>query len=246
LFFLDYLAAGKIEAGVAAQIVSGMARGCLTNGCALIGGETAEMPGMYADGEYDIAGTIVGIVEKKRILNGSRVKAGDILLSLPSTGLHTNGYSLARKLLFDVGKLTLDSLLPGTQSVLADVLLQVHRSYLKSIALLMKKDLLSAAAHITGGGITDNLPRALPKGLAATIETKSWRVPQLFDILKSLGDVPDADWRRTFNLGAGMILVIPKKKSDAAQRTLRRAGETPWIIGEVVLQKRGGTRVKYV
>ncbi len=139
LFFLDYLAAGKIEAGVAAQIVSGMARGCLANGCALIGGETAEMPGMYADGEYDIAGTIVGIVEKKRILNGSKVRAGDMLLALGSTGLHTNGYSLARNLLLDVGKLTLTSLLPGTGEVLADVLLKVHRSYLKPIALLAMK-----------------------------------------------------------------------------------------------------------
>jgi phosphoribosylformylglycinamidine cyclo-ligase len=246
LFFLDYLAAGKIEAGLAAQIVSGMARGCLANGCALIGGETAEMPGMYSDGEYDIAGTIVGIVEKKRILNGSRVRAGDILLALPSTGLHTNGYSLARKLLFDVGKLTLGSLLPGTGAVLADELLKVHRSYLKAIALLLKKELLRAAAHITGGGITDNLPRALPKGLAATIDTKSWVVPPLFELLRSLGEVPDADWRRTFNLGAGMILVVPKKKADAAQRALRRSGETPWIIGEVVTQKRGRGRVTYL
>ncbi|HWE50027.1 MAG TPA: phosphoribosylformylglycinamidine cyclo-ligase [Bryobacteraceae bacterium] len=245
LFFLDYLAAGKIEAGVAAQVVSGMARGCLTNGCALIGGETAEMPGMYADGEYDIAGTIVGVVEKRRILNGSRVKPGDVLLALPSTGLHTNGYSLARKLLFNVGKLTLESLLPGTQAVLGDELLKVHRSYLKAIALLMKRDLLAAAAHITGGGITDNLPRALPKGLAASIDTGSWVVPPLFEILRSLGQVPDADWRRTFNLGVGMILVVAKKNADAAQRALRRAGEKPWVIGEVVTQSRGRGRVTY-
>jgi len=246
LFFLDYLAAGKIEAGVAAQIVSGMARGCLANGCALIGGETAEMPGMYADGEYDIAGTIVGIVEKKRILNGSKVRAGDMLLALGSNGLHTNGYSLARNLLFNVGKLTLESLLPGTNTVLADELLKVHRSYLKAIALLMKRDLLAAAAHITGGGITDNLPRALPKGLAAAVDTNSWTVPPLFELLRSLGNVPDPDWRRTFNLGVGMILVIPKKKLDAAIRALRRDGEEPWILGEVIPQRRGRGRVVYL
>src|SRR4051812_10955734 len=180
LFFLDYLAVGKLEANVAAQVISGIARGCAANGCALIGGETAEMPGMYLDGEYDIAGTIVGIVEKSRLLTGAKVRAGDTLLGLPSTGLHTNGYSLARKLLFDVAKLPLDSLLPESGTILADELLQVHRSYLKAIATLVKKDSISAAAHITGGGITDNLPRVLPKGLAAAIETSSWTVPPLF------------------------------------------------------------------
>jgi len=245
LFFLDYLAAGTIEAGVAAQIVSGMARGCLANGCALIGGETAEMPGMYADGEYDIAGTIVGVVEKRRILNSSKVRSGDVLVALPSNGLHTNGYSLARKLLLDVGKLTLDSILPSTGTILADELLRVHRSYLNAIALLMKRGLLAAAAHITGGGITDNLPRVLPKGLAAAIDTTSWIVPPLFELLRSLGKVPDADWRRTFNLGVGMILVVPKKQVDAAQRALRRSGDTPWILGEIIPRQRGRGRVIY-
>jgi phosphoribosylformylglycinamidine cyclo-ligase len=245
LFFLDYLAAGKIEAGVAAQIVSGMARGCLANGCALIGGETAEMPGMYADGEYDIAGTIVGIVEKNRILNGAKVRAGDLLLALPSTGLHTNGYSLARRLLLSVGKLTLDAVLPCTGTILADELLKVHRSYLKAILVLTKRDLLSAAAHITGGGITDNLPRVLPKGLAASIDTTAWAVPPLFELLRSLGKVPDADWRRTFNLGVGMILVVAPKNADIAYRTLRRSGEKPWILGEVIKQQRGRGRVIY-
>src|SRR5580658_2932237 len=157
LFFLDYLAAGKLDARVAAQVISGVARGCAANGCALIGGETAEMPGMYLDGEYDIAGTIVGIVEKTRMLTGAKVRAGDILVALPSTGLHTNGYSLARKLLFEVAKLKLDSLVPGSGKCLADELLQAHRSYLKAIQSLLKKDLIAAAAHITGGGITDNL-----------------------------------------------------------------------------------------
>jgi len=246
LFFLDYLAAGKIRAAVAAQVISGMARGCVTNGCALIGGETAEMPGMYADGEYDIAGTIVGVVEKAQLLNGSKVRAGDILLALPSAGLHTNGYSLARKLLFEVSKLTPESLLPETGTTVADELLKVHRSYLKPIALLTKRELLAAAAHITGGGITDNLPRILPKGLAASIDTGSWTVPPLFQMLRSIGEVPEADWRRTFNLGVGMILVVPDKKADTAQRALRRAGEKPWIIGEVVVRKRGRGALQYI
>src|SRR5580700_1450805 len=166
LFFLDYLAVGKLEANIAAQVVSGIARGCAANGCALIGGETAEMPGMYLDGEYDIAGTIVGIVEKSRMLTGAKVRDGDVLVALPSSGLHTNGYSLARKALFDVGKLTPDSVMPESGTRLADELLQVHRSYLAAIQILLEKDLIAAAAHITGGGITDNLPRVLPNRTA--------------------------------------------------------------------------------
>ncbi len=245
LFFLDYLAVGKLEAGVAAQVISGIARGCAANGCALIGGETAEMPGMYLDGEYDIAGTIVGVVEKKEILNGSRTKAGDLLIALPSTGLHTNGYSLARKLLFDVAGLRLESILLETGTSLGDELLKVHRSYLKAISTLVRASAIQGAAHITGGGITDNLPRVLPKGLAAAIDTKSWTVPPLFELLRVIGNVPVADWRRTFNLGVGMILVAPKKKADAALRSLQRAGETPWIIGEIVEQRRGRGRVEY-
>jgi len=245
LFFLDYLATGKVEAGVTAQIVSGMARGCVANGCALIGGETAEMPGMYRDGEYDIAGTVVGVAEKAKLLTGAKVQTGDVLLALPSTGLHTNGYSLARKLLFDVRKLTVESILSETGTTVADELLKVHRSYLAAISLLMKRGLLTAAAHITGGGITDNLPRVLPKGLAAAIDTHSWVVPPLFEALRAIGAVPEADWRRTFNLGAGMILLVPKLKADAAHRALKRAGETPWVIGEIVPRRRGRGRVIY-
>jgi phosphoribosylformylglycinamidine cyclo-ligase len=245
LFFLDYLAVGKLDAHVAAQVISGIARGCSANGCALIGGETAEMPGMYHDGEYDLAGTIVGIVEKSRMLTGAKVRNGDVLVALPSTGLHTNGYSLARKILFDVAKLTSDSLVPGTGTRLADELLQVHRSYLKAIQALLDKNLIAAAAHITGGGITDNLPRVLPKGLAAFIQTNLWQVPPIFEMIRSIGNVPEADWRRTFNLGVGMITVIPQKSLEAAMRLLKRMGEQPWIIGEVTLQRRGKGRVQY-
>jgi phosphoribosylformylglycinamidine cyclo-ligase len=245
LFFLDYMATGKLQAGVAAQVVSGMARGCKANGCALIGGETAEMPGMYIDGEYDLAGTIVGAVEKSQIITGAKVKAGDVLLALASTGLHTNGYSLARKLLFDVAKLSHDAHLTETGSILADELLQVHRSYLNPIGILVKAKALAGAAHITGGGITDNLPRVLPKGLAAAIQTNSWQVPPLFEMLRKIGQVPEDDWRRTFNLGVGMIFVIPQTKIDAAMRALKRAKEKAWIIGEIIPQRRGKGRVEY-
>ena len=238
LFFLDYLAVGRLEAPVAAQIVSGIARGCKANGCALIGGETAEMPGLYSDGEYDLAGSIVGAVEKNKIITGAKVKAGDALLALASTGLHTNGYSLARKLLFEVAKLKLDG-------QLADQLLQVHRSYLKAIQVLIQGKALAGAAHITGGGITDNLPRVLPKGLAAAIDLKSWEPPELFQMLRKIGDVPEDDWRRTFNLGVGMIFVVPAGKLAKAQRALKKMGEKPWVIGEIMKHRRSGTRVEY-
>jgi phosphoribosylformylglycinamidine cyclo-ligase len=246
LFFLDYLAVGKLDAAVAASIIEGIARGCSNNGCALIGGETAEMPGMYQEGEYDIAGTIVGIVERSRLLTGAKVKSGDALVALPSTGLHTNGYSLARKLLFEVARMRIDSVLAGTGKTIADELLAVHRSYLKAIQLLLDKDSLSAAAHITGGGITENLPRVIPKGLAARIDTASWQVPPLFELLRATGDVPETDWRRTFNLGVGMIFVVPLRKLDAAIRLLGRAGEKPWVIGDITTQRRGKHRVQYV
>ncbi len=250
LFFLDYLAVGKLEAGVAAQVVSGIARGCAANGCALIGGETAEMPGMYLDGEYDLAGSIVGVVEKTKILTGAKVRQGDVLLALSSTGLHTNGYSLARKLLFEVAGLSHDTHIPELGGILADTLLQVHRSYLHPLQSLAKADAISAAAHITGGGVTDNLPRVLPKGLAAIIDTGSWQVPPLFEMLRKIGSVPEADWRRTFNLGVGMIFVVPRKEADKALRILARAsGKTnsdkAWVIGEIATQRRGKGRVEY-
>jgi phosphoribosylformylglycinamidine cyclo-ligase len=245
LFFLDYLASGKLDARVTTQVISGIARGCSANGCALLGGETAEMPGMYAEGEYDLAGTITGIAEKSELLTAAGVRAGDILVALRSTGLHTNGYSLARKLLFEVAKFTLDSILPDTQTVLADELLKIHRSYLKAIRALMKAKSLTTAAHITGGGITDNLPRALPKGCAAAIDTSSWQVPALFEVLRSIGRLPEDDWRRTFNLGVGMILVIPRRRMKPAIRLLESAAEQPWIIGEVTRGRSGKPKVDY-
>jgi phosphoribosylformylglycinamidine cyclo-ligase len=245
LFFLDYFAVGKLDAQVAAAVVSGIARGCRNNGCALIGGETAEMPGMYAESEYDLAGFIVGAAERGGLLTGEKIRAGDALLALPSTGLHTNGYSLARKLLFDVAGYGPKTLLPEVGASVGDALLAVHRSYLKPLRTLLDAGLLRGAAHITGGGITDNTPRMLPKGLAAAIDTGAWTIPPLFQELRRIGNIPDDDFRRTFNLGVGMIFAIPARGVARAEALLRRMGDEPFQIGEVVPQKRGRVRVEY-
>jgi phosphoribosylformylglycinamidine cyclo-ligase len=245
LFFLDYFATGKLEAGVAAQVVAGLARGCRQNGCALIGGETAEMPGLYAHGEYDLAGFIVGAAERRALLTGKGIRAGDALLGLPSTGLHTNGYSLARKLLFEVGGYTPASVVPELGGTVADALLQVHRSYLKPIRALVDAGALRGAAHITGGGITGNTPRMLPEGLAAAIFPSLWKIPPIFELLRRLGDLPDTDYRRTFNLGIGMILAVPPRKLRRAEAILRELGEPSKLVGRVVEQKRRGPRVVY-
>ena len=245
LFFLDYFAVGKLDARVAAAVVSGLARGCKANGCALIGGETAEMPGLYADGEYDLAGFIVGVVEKQRMLTGAKIEAGDVLLGLPSTGLHTNGYSLARKLVFEVAGYKHDSHIDDLGSTLAQELMKVHRSYLKPLLALHDAKLLGGAAHITGGGITDNTPRILPKGLGVRIAKKSWPVLPVFEMLRSIGDVPEDDWRRTFNLGIGMIFVVSPKNLAKALAILKKMKEPCFQIGEVIKVKKSAPRVVY-
>jgi phosphoribosylformylglycinamidine cyclo-ligase len=236
LFFLDYFAVGKLDAAVAGQVIEGVARGCRNNGCALIGGETAEMPGLYQMGEYDLAGFIVGAAERKDMLTGASIRPGDVLLGLPSNGLHTNGYSLARKLLFEVAKRSLDD-------ALADELLQVHRSYLKPIRALIKARVLKGAAHITGGGITDNTPRILPAGLAARVDPSTWTIPPIFEELRRIGNLDLADYRRTFNLGIGMILVVAKRNLAKARAILGGVGETCFQIGKVVESR--GPRVVY-
>jgi len=242
LFFLDYFAVGKLDADVAAAVISGIARGCENNGCALIGGETAEMPGMYAAGEYDLAGFIVGAAERKALLSPRAIREGDLLLGLPSTGLHTNGYSLARKLLLGRG---VDAIVRELGCTVGEELLKVHRSYLKPIQTLAKASLLHGAAHITGGGITDNTPRMLPGNMAAYIDTSAWAIPPVFELIRELGNIPDDDYRRTFNLGIGMILAIPVRGLKRAVEILRRLRE-PWVeIGKVVHRKRGGPRVEY-
>jgi phosphoribosylformylglycinamidine cyclo-ligase len=246
LFFLDYFAVGKLDAAIAAQVVSGIARGCKANGCALIGGETAEMPGMYADGEYDLAGFIVGAVERKRMITGASIKKGDVLIGLPSTGLHTNGYSLARKLLFEVAGHSPDARVQGLAGSLADELLKLHRSYLKPLRALHDAGVLKGAAHITGGGITDNTPRILPKGLGVEIQKESWPVLPIFEVLRQAGDIPEDDYRRTFNLGIGMIFVIGRRDLAEAVRLLKRQREKFFEIGRVIDAPKNGPRVNYV
>jgi phosphoribosylformylglycinamidine cyclo-ligase len=233
LFFLDYFAVGKLDAKVAADVVAGIARGCHANGCALIGGETAEMPGLYAKGEYDLAGFIVGAVERKKMLTGAEIEAGDVLLGLPSTGLHTNGYSLARKLLFEVAGHAADAQVAELGGSVAEELLKIHRSYLKPLQALHVEGLLKGAAHITGGGITENTPRILPKGLGVRIKTGSWPILPIFDLLRRIGRIPEDDWRRTFNLGIGMIFVVSSRRVKEAGKILSELGERWYQIGEV-------------
>lgn len=234
LFFLDYFAVGKLDASVAAEVISGIAKGCKSNSCALIGGETAEMPGMYAENEYDLAGFIVGAVEKKHLLTGAKIKAGDVLIGLPSTGLHTNGYSLARKLLFDVARHQPDSFVQELKSTVADELLRVHRSYLRPIQSLLKAGVLKGAAHITGGGITENTPRMLKEGLGAEVHLGAWPVLPIFEFLRSIGQIPDDDYRRSFNLGIGLVLAVGKKDLTSAERVLKKLGEIFYPIGRVI------------
>jgi phosphoribosylformylglycinamidine cyclo-ligase len=200
---------------------------------------------MYSPGEYDLAGFIVGAAERSELLTGKSIREGDTLLALPSTGLHTNGYSLARKLLFDVAGYGPRTLLPEVGATVGDALLAVHRSYLKPIRTLMAAGLLRGAAHITGGGITDNTPRMLPAGLAAAIDTNAWRIPPLFEALRRIGNIPVEDYRRTFNLGAGMILAVPARGAARAEKVLGKLGETVFRIGEVIAHKRGRPRVEY-
>ncbi len=244
LFFLDYLATGRLSPEVAEQIVGGLARACKDNGCALLGGETAEMPGFYADGEYDVAGFIVGAVDLSNVIDGRAIAPGDVLLGLPSSGLHTNGYSLARKIAFEELKLTVDSHVPDLGETVGQALLRAHRSYLPVIRPLLGRGLVKGMAHITGGGITDNLPRVLPPGTAARVNRASWRVPAIFRWLGESGRVPEYDLRRSLNMGIGMILVVAAKDVDTVKKELLNAGEANSVsIGDIVT---GDPGVEYV
>ena len=242
MFFMDYLATGKLDPKIAEKVVEGLADACKHNGCALIGGETAEMPGFYPDGEYDLAGFIVGVVEREKIITGKMVEPGDIILGLPSTGLHTNGYSLARKLLFEVGQYEPETYVNEIKGKVGNELMQTHRSYWSIIRKLMAADCVAAMAHITGGGITENLPRVLPKGTAAVIEYGSWPVLPIFTHLQKLGNVPHDEMMRTFNMGLGMLLVIPAKKFKKAESVLDRAAEKHYCVGRIT---KGERKVTY-
>ncbi|MBI3934771.1 MAG: phosphoribosylformylglycinamidine cyclo-ligase [Acidobacteria bacterium] len=240
LYFLDYIGSGRLDPAVIEQVVAGLADACRANGCALIGGETAEMPGFYSDGEYDLAGFIVGIVERAKMLTGSRIRAGDLLLGLPSAGLHTNGYSLARKLLLETAGYSLDEHVPRLGCTVAEELLKPHRSYARAVVRLNQAGLLRGAAHITGGGIPGNLPRILPKGLEARIRIESWPVLPVFDLLRELGSVAEAEMWRTFNMGLGMILVVSPRDLPKAKALLNKQSESYFEIG---LISRGKGRV---
>jgi phosphoribosylformylglycinamidine cyclo-ligase len=242
LFFMDYLAASKLDPEVVEKVIEGLAEACKHNGCALIGGETAEMPGFYVDGEYDLAGFIVGVVERERIINGKNVQVGDIILGLPSTGLHTNGYSLARKLFFEVAGYSPETYVNELKGKVGNELMLTHKSYWHVIKKLLAADCVSAMAHITGGGITENLPRVLPRGTAAIIEVGTWPVLPIFEHLQKLGNVPPAEMLRTFNMGLGMLLVVPSAKFKKAQTVLDKVGEKAYTVGRVV---KGDRKVLY-
>jgi phosphoribosylformylglycinamidine cyclo-ligase len=242
LFFLDYLATGKLDADVAEDVVTGLAEACRANGCVLIGGETAQMPGFYADGEYDLAGFIVGAVDRDKLITGATIKPGDVLIGLPSTGLHTNGYSLARKLLFELGGYKVTQYVTAIKEKAGAALMKTHRSYLHVIQKLTTAGLTVGMAHITGGGITENLPRILPKNVTAQVELGSWPVLPIFEHLRELGRVSQDEMLRTFNMGIGLIAAIPAAKFTRAKNLLDRAEEKFYVIGRVV---KGEHRVKY-
>jgi len=239
LFFLDYLATGRLEPDVVADVIGGVAHACADQGVALLGGETAEMPGFYGDGEYDLAGFILGVVERRKILDGSAVRDGDVLVGLPASGLHTNGYSLARKVFFDILGLEPDDDVVELGRTVADELLEVHRCYLDAVWPLVEDRRVHAVAHITGGGITDNLPRVLPDGLRAVVKVGTWEIPPVFRLLAEQGQVPEDDMWRTFNLGVGMILVVDPKQLKKVLKLLKKNGCPGFPMGNVVQGERG-------
>ncbi len=235
LFFMDYFATGKLRLDVAKDVIAGFVRACKENQCSLIGGETAEMPGLYNENEYDISGTIVGVVERREIITGERVTRGDQLIGLASSGLHTNGYSLARAVLLK--KFTLDQYIDEIGSTLADALLTVHRSYLGVVSAIKKRFNIHALSHITGGGIMGNTMRVVPAGFGFQVDWNSWKRPAIFQLIQRTGDVPEEDMRRTFNLGVGLIMIVSRKKANDIVKFLKKRGELGFIMGEVVTNK---------
>ncbi len=234
LFFLDYLAMGRLEPAKVAEIVGGVAVGCRLAGCALLGGETAEMPGFYPDGEYDLAGFAVGVVERQKLVNGNGSQAGDSVIGLPATGLHSNGFSLARKIFFESVGWSLNSYIPELGKTLGEELLTPTKIYVRSVLNLLANITVRGMAHITGGGLPENVPRCLPPGLGVSLERQAWTVPPVFALLQRLGDVSQDEMFRTFNMGIGFVLVIAKDDTDRAMTILGEMGETPLLLGEVV------------
>jgi phosphoribosylformylglycinamidine cyclo-ligase len=245
LFFLDYFATGRLDVDTAAAVVAGIAKGCEIAGCALLGGETAEMPGSYPDGEYDLAGFAVGVVEEAKILDGSAVTDGDVLLGLPSSGLHSNGFSLARKVLFERAGRSVDDEVEGGR--LGEVLLTPTRIYAKAVAAALEAGEVHALCHVTGGGLPGNLPRVLPDGLGAAVDPARVPRPAIFDLIAREGGVEEAEMRRTFNLGVGLVLAVPEAGAPAIRAALERAGEAPFELGRVEpTDAEGERRVRYL
>jgi phosphoribosylformylglycinamidine cyclo-ligase len=234
LFFLDYIATGVLAPEVVAGIVEGISQGCRENGCVLLGGETAEMPGFYAEGEYDVAGFIVGVVDRAKVIDGHDIIAGDVLLGLPSVGLHTNGYSLARKLFFEVAGYGPDTHLPQLKQTVGEALLQPHQSYLRPLEGLLDSGLIKGLAHITGGGLTDNIPRILPEGTSVTVARDTWPVLPIFKLMQEIGSVVDTEMFRTFNMGVGMVIISSAPDAEAIKSHLKERGESVYQIGHVI------------
>ncbi len=242
LFFMDYLATGRLDPAVIARVIEGLAAGCREAGCALLGGETAEMPGFYGDGEYDVAGFIVGIVDRPKVIDGSGIRPGDVLLGLPARGLHTNGYSLARKVFLELGGLGVDDRVPELGATVGEVLLAEHPSYLPALEGLLDGGSIAGLAHITGGGLTDNLPRILPQGTAALIRRGTWPVTPVFAYIERAGGVAEAEMYRTFNMGIGMVLVLHPERVDEVEAHLRGLSQSFHRIGEITA---GEGKVRY-
>ena len=243
LFFLDYLGTAKLAGHVFTEVVRGLCKACRENGCALLGGETAEMPGLYPAGEYDLVGTIVGAVPRNRIITGETIRPGDVLIGLPSTGLHTNGYSLARKVIFKQAGLGINDIFPGTRKTVADLLLAVHRSYLKPVSALLDAIAVQGMAHITGGGLYDNIPRILPDDCRVVIDRSAWKVPPLFTFIQERGKVDADEMYRVFNMGIGYVIIVRKKDAEAAVNLLKGLRAGPRIIGHVEKGTKGVTMV---
>jgi len=238
LFFLDYIATGKLSTDIVASVIEGITNGCRNNGCVLLGGETAEMPGFYQDGEYDVAGFIVGVVDREKIIDGKSITIGDVLLALPSVGLHTNGYSLARKLFFEIAGYSPSTHLPELDITVGQALLHMHVSYLRPLEPLLDTGQIKGLAHITGGGLTDNIPRILPEGTAVEIKKDSWPVLPIYELMRKIGNVSDAEMYRTFNMGVGMVIVCSPGDSDAIKNQLEATGRSCYQIGQVVEGRR--------
>ena len=243
LFFLDYLGTAKLAGNVFKDVVRGLCKACRENNSTLHGGETAEMPALYPSGEYDLVGTIVGAVPRKRIITGESIRPGDVLIGLPSTGLHTNGYSLARKVIFKQAKLGINDTFPGTRKTVADMLLAIHKSYLKPVTALMADVKIQGMAHITGGGLYDNIPRILPEDCRVVIDRSTWKVPTLFRFLEEKGKIDPDEMYRVFNMGIGYVIIVRKKDAESSVKLLKGLRAGPRVIGHVEKGEKGVTLV---